>query len=188
MDEKEVDLCKDIQSLFGLHLKCSSSSEAAIKMPTLSERFSMSTASQYYSPFSFDELNRSLLSEEVCPNQRELCRHLKTSLPSASYIDLDYDAISQALIFTTVWSKAPSEEGWTDTISKRRADSSKVEIGVLAHEPNTDPEDVQFGGFLSVLDQDDKPSTTLSASIHLISLTLFQSQHASKRQRDTTRF
>lgn len=34
-----------------------------------------------------------------------------------------------------------------------------MEIGVLSHEPNPDPEDIQFGGFLTVLGSDDKPST-----------------------------
>ncbi|KZM19512.1 protease B nonderepressible form [Ascochyta rabiei] len=159
-DSNEIDLCKEIQSIFGQHLKCSSYNETAIKMPMLSERFSMSTASQYYSPFSFDELNKSLLSEVTCPNDNDTCRYLKKYLPSASYVDLDYDAISQAWIFTAVWPKAPSDAGWTDTIVKRQEEQSTVEIGVLAHEPNTDPEDIQFGGFLAVLGQDDKPKPT----------------------------
>ncbi|KAJ4353148.1 protease B nonderepressible form [Ascochyta clinopodiicola] len=169
--QNEVDLCKEIRSIFGQHLKCSSYNETAIKMPVLSERFSMSTASQYYSPFSFDELNKSLLSDSACPNDKELCRYLKEYLPSASYIDLDYDAISQAWVFTAFWPKAPSDAGWTDTIVKRQGEQSTVEIGVLAHEPNTDPEDIQFGGFLAVLGQDDKPSTTLPSLTYQILLT-----------------
>lgn len=131
----------------------------------LSERFSMSTASQYYSPFSFDELNKSVLSDKVCPVGHDMCDYLREYLPSASYVDLDYDAISQALIFTAVWPRAPSEGGWSDVVSKRPADQSTTEIGVLAHEPNTDPEDVQFGGFLTVLGQDDKPSNLPSGSL-----------------------
>ncbi|KAF1362061.1 PIG-X-domain-containing protein [Lizonia empirigonia] len=151
-ERNSVDLCKDIHSTFGQNLKCSSSNETAVQMPMLSERFSMSTASQYYSPFSFDELNKSVLPDRVCPVGHDMCDYLREYLPSASYVDLDYDAISQALIFTAVWSQAPSEGGWSDVVSKRPADQSTIEIGVLAHEPNTDPEDVQFGGFLTVLE------------------------------------
>ncbi|KAL1642519.1 protease B nonderepressible form [Didymella pomorum] len=33
-------------------------------------------------------------------------------------------------------------------------------IGILSHEANTDPEDYQFGGFLTVLGRDDKPKPT----------------------------
>lgn len=123
----------------------------------LSERFSMSTASQYYSPFSSDDWYGSKVAGWL--------RMMTGANDSESYIDIDYDAISQTIVFTALWHKAPSEKGWIDHIKTPR-EGSTIEIGVLAHEPNTDPEDIQFGGFLTVLGQDDKPSDLPSTSLN----------------------
>lgn len=116
----------------------------------LSERFTMSTALQYYSPFSsadWDESKIAVWIQKITGGANGL----------VSYIDIDYDAISQAIVFTALWHKAPSAKGWMDHV-QTPMDGSTVEIGVLSHEPNTDPEDIQFGGFLTVLGQDEKPS------------------------------
>jgi hypothetical protein len=78
---------------------------------------------------------------------------------SADSVDVDYDAMSQAVVFTVHWSSSPGNPGndWTEAISVPDNEST-VEIGVLSHEPNSDPEDIQFGGFLTVLGRDDAPS------------------------------
>lgn len=112
----------------------------------------MSTASQYYSPYSRDDWDVSKIADWL--------QKMTGATSSASYIDIDYDAISQAAVFTLVWPHAPSTRGWIEQFNAPKDDST-VEIGVLSHEPNTDPEDIQFGGFLTVLGRDDKPSTTL---------------------------
>ncbi|KAF2630350.1 PIG-X-domain-containing protein [Macroventuria anomochaeta] len=153
-EAKNPDLCRDIRSLFSdtySPIKCTTSHETAIKIPMLSERFSMSTALQYYSPFSEDDWDASKIAEWF--------QNMTGADSSASYIDIDYDAISQAVIFTVVWSHAPNKKGWTESVYVPE-DESTVEIGVLSHEPNTDPEDVQFGGFLTMLGRDDKPKPT----------------------------
>jgi hypothetical protein len=77
-------------------------------------------------------------------------------LSTATYIDIDYDTIQRALVINAGWPSAPGEKGWTETISK--TSSATVEVGVLNHEPNPDPEDIGFGGFLTVLGQDSSPS------------------------------
>lgn len=117
----------------------------------LSERFTMSAALQYYSPFSEDDWMASRISEWI--------KEMTGSNDSPSYVDIDYDAISQAVVCTAVWSDK-LRDGWTDKHSALEEGSdSTVEVGVLSHEANTDPEDYQFGGFLTVLGRDDKPST-----------------------------
>ncbi|KAJ4379197.1 protease B nonderepressible form [Didymella sp. IMI 355093] len=151
------DLCQDVRSVFrsdSRHFKCTTSNETAIKMPMLSERFTMSTALQYYSPFSDEDWASSSMAEWL--------KEMTGSGDAPSYTDIDYDAISQAVVCTVVWSTnhVPGER-WTDTYSAPEEDSdSTVEIGVLSHEANTDPEDYQFGGFLTVLGRDDKPKPT----------------------------
>jgi hypothetical protein len=119
-------------------------------MPMLSERFTMSTALQYYSPFSENDWGASKVAGWL--------RNMTGAKSTPSYVDIDYDAISQAVICTAVWSDSPSRVGWTDQFTASDEEST-MEIGVLSHEPNPDPEDIQFGGFLAVLGSDDKPST-----------------------------
>lgn len=159
------------------HFKCTTSDETAIKMPMLSERFTMSTALQYYSPFSEADWEATKVAGWIAT--------MTGSNDTPSYVDIDYDAISQAVVYTAVWSNK-SKNGWTDKYTAPEEDSdSTMEIGVLSHEANTDPEDYQFGGFLTVLGQDSKPSTT-PVPMHSTRLTQFQSQHVSKPQHDTT--
>lgn len=159
------------------HFKCTTSNETAIKMPMLSERFTMSTALQYYSPFSEDDWMASNIAGWI--------ETMTGSNDTPSYMDIDYDAISQAVVCTVVWSNK-LRDGWTDKYSAPEEDSDlTVEIGVLSHEANTDLEDYQFGGFLTVLGRDDKPSTTPLLA-EGTSLTHLQNQHASKPPHGTT--
>lgn len=100
------------------------------------------------------------MGQRVCRTMGKPCGKYFLSLSTATYMDIDYDAISGALVINAGWDSALSDDGWTETISREKSDGA-VEIGVLMHEPNPDPEDVQFGGFLTVLGQDSKPSTLL---------------------------
>lgn len=148
-------------------------------MPILSERFSMSTAYQYYAPLGVDEFIKGGLARWAVQ------QGVETSLESASYIDVDYEAISQAVVLTAVWDKAYSGDGWSETISLPQKDST-IEIGVLSHEPNTDPEDYQFGGFLTALGQDSKPRNFPPNPPSQTKLTRPQNRHVSKHPHDTT--
>lgn len=119
----------------------------------LSERFSMASTSQYYA--SLPEISRILKSIEnsFCASKTGTCRDVIDALTSTDYLDIDYDTITQALVVTAGWSSISNDQGVT-----RREGDGTVEIGVLMHEPNPDPEDIQFGGFLTVLGQDAAPS------------------------------
>ncbi|KAH6622195.1 PIG-X [Boeremia exigua] len=152
-EAKDPDLCHDVRSVFhsvDRRFKCTTSNETAIKMPMLSERFTMSTALEYYSPFTEDDWSASEIAVWF--------QRMTGEMSTPAYVDIDYDAISQAVICTAVWSSGP-RIGWTDQFAVPEDDST-VEIGVLSHESNTDPEDYQFGGFLTVLGRDDKPKPT----------------------------
>jgi hypothetical protein len=76
-------------------------------------------------------------------------------------LDIDYDSISHVLILNGFWSHAPNPSGWIERIQKDEAGTDKVEVGVLQHEPSTDPEELKLGGFLTVVGEDDKPSLLL---------------------------
>jgi hypothetical protein len=154
-------LCEQLHTYFGKDLKCSSTNETAIKLPVLSERFSTSTSSQYYA--HLDELSSviGMLQQRLC-GTNEYCKDVGRQFSSANYLDIDYDTISHAVVLTAGWPSAENEarekETWNEAITLPSKDAT-VEIGVLSNEANTDPEDIQFGGFLTVLGQDDRPST-----------------------------
>ena len=173
-ETKDPELCLELRRLFRgddgkRHQKCTTSNETAIKMPMVSERFTMSTASQYYSPFSKDDLDASRIAGWF---------KRATGTDAPLYLDIDYDAISQTVVVTSVDTNPPKGvKGWWDVIRLPEHEST-VEIGVLAHEPNTDPEDIQFGGFLTVLGRDDTPST-----LHQLSL-----NHNTNTSPEPTRF
>lgn len=123
----------------------------------------MSASSQYYSYLSSIREVATVLGQRFCRSTKsEECLSLALSLSTATYMDIDYDTITRALVINAGWPSAPSEKGWTETISK--VSSGTVEVGVLNHEPNPDPEDIQFGGFLTVLGQDSAPSKPSSAT------------------------
>ncbi|KAF2128292.1 PIG-X-domain-containing protein [Dothidotthia symphoricarpi CBS 119687] len=152
-------LCHALHAAISPDLKCASNNETAIQLPKLSDRFSMSTASQYYTHLPSLEPLLRRLNKTICPTNLlgGECTQFVASLLTASYLDVDYDTISRALVVTAFWADAPSKAGWTETIAQPHADA-RVEVGILVSEPNPDPEDIQFGGFLTVVGEDEKPT------------------------------
>ncbi|KAF1851018.1 PIG-X-domain-containing protein [Cucurbitaria berberidis CBS 394.84] len=151
----EDALCSQLHDLLSTDLKCSSNA-SAIKLPVLSERFSMSASSQYFDYLESPVKVIDDFQQKFCKVENEVCGNLTKQLLTAAYVDIDYDTISRAVVLTAAWPDAQGNEGWSEDIELPKKDST-VEIGVLSHEPNSDPEDVQFGGFLTVLGQDSAP-------------------------------
>jgi hypothetical protein len=163
----EEALCEQLHAFIDAGLNCSSTTESSIKLPVLSERFSMSASSQYYAYLESIKEVATIFGQRVCRSKGEECLSLALSLSMASYLDIDYDTITRALVINAGWPHPPSDKGWMDKISRKESDGT-VEIGVLMHEPNPDPEDIQFGGFLTSLGQDSSPSKTSPSSASTI--------------------
>lgn len=92
----------------------------------------------------------------------EACRGRLDAAGGASYIDVDFDAISHALTLTAVWSPfrsgmEPDLKQASRTVSKARQ-RDRVEVGTLQIEQSDEPEELSLGGFLTVLGEDDRPS------------------------------
>lgn len=94
------------------------------------------------------------MEQSICKNDNKACAEAAKSLLEASYLDIDY---TTSLTLTAFWASPPG--GWTERIAAPPAGQTK-EIGVLTHEPNPDPEDIGFGGFLTVLGRDSAPKPT----------------------------
>ena len=96
------------------------------------------------------------IKEKVCVGDA-LCTSKAKGLLYADYFDFDFDAISQSVTLSAFWHKSPSTETWTESIDNRKG-SIKVELGVLANEKPTQPEELSLGGFLAVIGEDKKLS------------------------------
>ncbi|KAF2257787.1 hypothetical protein CC78DRAFT_572948, partial [Lojkania enalia] len=153
------DPCLLLKEVFGDVLKCSDAKESFIKLPVLSERFSMSASSEYYAYVPALSNLVSYIQENLSPTGSTSGKVAAESLLSASYLDIDYDTISHAIIVNAFFSEPKTASTWTETISLASKEET-IEIGVLNHEPNPDPEDVAFSGFLTVLGQDSIPKPT----------------------------
>ena len=130
--------------------------ESFTQLPILSERFSHAASSQYYAHLPTLSNLKTYIQDKLCHPSSKSCKSAAASLLSASYVDIDYDTISHAVILNAYWEESPI----TETISLSGSEE-KIEAGVLIHEPNPDPEDIGFGGFLTVLGEDDNPSRYL---------------------------
>ena len=79
------------------------------------------------------------------------------SLDQVDSLDVDYDAISQSLVLRLFWSKPPETSGWTAEFDRGNA-RHRIEVGVLANEKPTQPEEISVGGLLTVVGKDSEPS------------------------------
>lgn len=93
-------------------------------------------------------------------------------LENASYIDVDFDAISHALVFTTFWNphrqQILSAQRGKRPIKSIRADDT-IEVGVVQSEKATEPEELSLGGYLTVIGQNYHPSRKRSRIVSNIS-------------------
>ena len=142
---------------FGSDLKCSSINETATPVIHVPSAPKPDASLQYFSHLSSLDKAVSYIKTSICPSTSQSCKNNADTLLNASYLDADYDAEAETLVVTAFWDAPP--RGWTESIPAPTG-SSTTEVGVLVHEPNPDPEDIAFGGFLTVLGRDTAPSTS----------------------------
>ena len=94
----------------------------------------------------------------MCANLENACYTKVADLNSVDYLDIDFDTISHALTINAFRHGAPDLGLWSEKVDNHGR-QSKVEVGVLANEKPTEPEELSLGGFLTVVGEDDKPST-----------------------------
>lgn len=123
-----------------------------------SDRFTTSSAFQYYQLLPSLGNVAAYIQNKICPTLGDDCSAFASNLPAADYVDVDFDTISQALVFNVFRHNSADPGGWTGQIASVST-TGKIEVGVLANEPPTEPEELSLGGFLTVLGEDEKPST-----------------------------
>ncbi|EON66513.1 hypothetical protein W97_05758 [Coniosporium apollinis CBS 100218] len=158
-NSKADSLCPWLKKIFHPEFKCESPRETFISLPILSERFSMSSALQYHQLLPTLSRLVSYIKSEFCSRHDSTCQEHASRLLSASYIDMDYNAISHALVINALWNEAPDGSSWHDRIERTRDDET-IEVGILSNETPEEPEELKLGGFLVVVGDDDTPKAT----------------------------
>lgn len=173
--ERSDLVCPLLKDFFGRDIKCTSLEDSFTKPSGHSQHTTTSSTSQYF--FYVPSLSETAFTlKKLCPPTSTACKDAATSLLSASYLDIDYSAASSAVIINVFWDKAPITNSWTESVFLPGT-QERVEVGVLSHEKNPDPEDIAFAGFLTVLGQDTQPSKhPLSLSLSSANTYLLSSQ------------
>lgn len=138
------------------------------------QRFQHSTAYEYYLPQS--QIGRHALVDYLrfhCPGDHPFCHPRTIALQEADSIDIDFDAISHALVITVVW----HPQQWNLDLSKTGA-QDRLEVGILSNEQPIALEELSLAGFLTVVGEDTEPSPTLFSfpARHHRKLSLFSSE------------
>ncbi|KAK3112884.1 protease B nonderepressible form [Teratosphaeriaceae sp. CCFEE 6253] len=159
--DTDVNICPLLQQLFSPTLKCHSLSTSFSTPPILSERFASSSTFQYFHRLPSLLHFQSYLARTFCPGVfRGPCPNEAASLSYASYVDIDFDAISHAVTLTAVWRQGIAAAA-ARTPVKLWGEGDGLEVGVLVPQEADEPEELKLGGFLTVVGDDDKPSVTL---------------------------
>ncbi|KAK5115918.1 hypothetical protein LTR62_000374 [Meristemomyces frigidus] len=161
--ERNVDICSLLHRVFSSDLKCTTVSDSFSTPAVLSERFSSSSSFQYYHRLPKLLHFQSFLATTFCPGQyRGDCPNEVASLSYASYIDLDFDIISHAVTATAFWRAAISSPA-AKTPARMWTENDSLEVGLLMPEKadEDEPESLKMGGFLAVIEEDEKASPTL---------------------------
>ncbi|KAF2652348.1 PIG-X-domain-containing protein [Lophiostoma macrostomum CBS 122681] len=158
-EQQKSTLCPFLKDAFGDSVGCDSTNGTFIQPPILAERFSMSASSEFFAHIPSMSPLVSYIQERICPSSSTICKDAADSLLSASYVDIDYDAISHALVFNVFWAQPSDKSPWTEKILLPGTEET-IEVGILSIESNPDPDILGFSGFLTVLGQDDTPKPT----------------------------
>ncbi|KAK3664280.1 protease B nonderepressible form [Elasticomyces elasticus] len=99
------------------------------------------------------------LAKTFCPGTfRGECPNEIATLSFASYIDVDFDAISHAVTFTAVWRAGIGNPGArTPARLWGGQEGGGLEVGVLVPQTADEAEEVKLGGFLVVVGEDEHP-------------------------------
>ncbi|KAI9881334.1 MAG: protease B nonderepressible form [Pleopsidium flavum] len=171
-------LCPILRKVFGDRIKCQSPEVLCLDLDEiriaakvdfqetfsglflLSERFASSSSWQYHHLLpSLSDLI-IYIEQNICSSTDQTCHSRASSLRAASYLDIDYDTISQVVVSSAFWPQPPNSDSWNERIQNLEG-THQVEVGVLASEKPTEPEELTLGGFLTVIGEDDKANPTL---------------------------
>ncbi|KAL8843120.1 MAG: hypothetical protein Q9170_000250 [Blastenia crenularia] len=143
----------------GESIQCTSKPDKFIPTPTVTSRFTASSAFQCYETLPSLEDFIVYFQETTCPKADAQCMTRANRLRKADYLDVDFDAISRNLILTS-FRHAPTDSDPQDERINRHQSSAKVEVGVLTSGKVTEREELSLEGFLTVIGENQRPNPT----------------------------
>ena len=163
-------ICEVLKVVFGQTLKCDKTETAFSTPNVISTRFASGASREYFSfVHSLQQLS-FFIQKEICGEEEKSipCRLRAHDLVKADLLDIDYDAVSQALVVKAMWTNPNGDDGkWYETLMKGSREEDTLEVGVLMGEEALEEEELRFSGFLTKVGQDDKPGSFASLSLQL---------------------
>ena len=144
-------------------------------IPIAAERFASSASLQYYEYSTNERLPAAVVKNlidyllaKVCLRESDVvCKDHVRALGAAEYFDIDYDTISQSLSMNAFFQLGSTSKAWNERVEQPIA-LAKVEVGILANEKASRPQEMSLGGYLVTLGEDTKASTSFTASCSMI--------------------
>lgn len=145
-------------------MDCKSPKQSFTTLPN--DRFSHSTAYQYYSPLDSLLPFITYAHSSLCPPpssthpEGSSCAARADRLSVASSLDISYDTISHALKVIATWGHQDHPVVVTSPLDSIH---HRVEVGILGGDTpaGIEPHELGFSGFLTVLGHDTKPNPTM---------------------------
>ncbi|GKZ18609.1 protease B nonderepressible form [Aspergillus brasiliensis] len=125
--------------------------------PILSTRFASTSTYQFHSSLPEHNLG-AYITENICRGEGAACA---ADWDTADSIDVDFDAVSRALVVSGYWGQPVKQEGWTEEIRAPGKDRDRVEVGLLGTEKAVEAEEIKVGGLLGVVGVDRELKPTL---------------------------
>jgi hypothetical protein len=159
-------ICPLVQKLFGDDIKCVSQEESFSQSPNLIDTLSSTSpqATQFHHNLPSIDRFVAFLRHSICDLTNIQCADSISYVSLADSVAIDYDATADTITLSTFWSQPHSEAAWTEDIGVIGS-SGKVEVGILSNEKAIDAEDLTLGGYLAVVGQDSKLSTSVVSSV-----------------------
>ena len=91
------------------------------------------------------------------------CRNQVFELDSATYVDIDFDAVGGTLVLTAFWSanEAPRPSHAAQRVPrqyKQFGTEDRLEVGILELQDTRHAEELSLGGYLTIVGEGSSPS------------------------------
>ncbi|KAJ5752070.1 hypothetical protein N7520_008987 [Penicillium odoratum] len=158
-------LCSVLRTVFGVTegdqygVDCTNPEDNFIAPPLRATESGAAASLQYHTQLPSLKSLVTFFQNNVCAGGAE-CITRANSLLTADVVDLDFDASSNTLTMSGIWTSAP-EGGWVEEVHKSASSSDKVEFGLLGTEKGISADEIKVGGLLAVVGEDKKLKPTM---------------------------
>ncbi|CAK43006.1 protease B nonderepressible form [Aspergillus niger] len=133
-------VCRLLRRMFGTGIECANYMDSFTSPPVVSTRFASTSTYQFHSSLPEHNLGEYIV-KNICREEGAACA---AEWGAADSIDVDYDAVSRALVVSGYWGQPVTPEGWTEEIRAPGRDRDRVEVGLLGTEKAVEAEEIKW--------------------------------------------